>query len=271
VGAVRSSLNRPEPHFFEVIILDSSLADRLVELKGWRDGIRCPRCLSSIRDAGRQPFCSSPACSHYKAGFPVVNGQPVLIDFASSIFDRAMYQVDSGSALHRDVSRRSLGSRLHRLAFGINPVAVANCRKFLDLLKKNSDRPLVLVIGGGAIGSGAEQLYGDPSIELIGTDVYASPHTVLVADAHRLPFEDGMFDGVWIQAVLEHVLEPETMVAQIHRVMRRPGWYMPRRRSCSRCTNVPTISRDLPGVVIAGCSGGLPKSVRGRSEALALP
>ena len=203
--------------------MDLSLADRVTESKGWRDGIRCPRCLSSIRDAGRQPFCSSPACSYYKAGFPVVNGQPVLIDFAASIFDRAMYQRDSGSVLHRDVSRRSLGSRLHRLAFGKNPVAVANCRKFLDLLKKNSDRPLVLVIGGGAIGSGTEQLYGDPSIELIGTDVYASPHTVLVADAHRLPFEDGMFDGVWIQAVLEHVLEPETMVAQIHRVMRSSG------------------------------------------------
>jgi len=56
--------------------------------------------------------------------------------------------------------------------------------------------------------SGAGELYNDPSIELVGIDVYASPHTHLLADAHRLPFVDRVFDGVWIQAVLEHVLEP---------------------------------------------------------------
>jgi SAM-dependent methyltransferase len=207
--------------------LRSSFWGFLSQIASWsrRDGATVFAVLdvSHRYDTGRQPFCSSPACGYNKAGFPVVNGQPVLIDFATSIFDRAMYRGDSGSALHRDVSRRSLGSRLHRLGFGKNPVAVTNCRRFLDLLKENSERPLVLVIGGGTIGSGAKELYGDPSIELIGTDVYASPHTVLVADAHQLPFEDGMFDGVWIQAVLEHVLEPETMVAQIHRVMRSSG------------------------------------------------
>jgi SAM-dependent methyltransferase len=44
-----------------------------------------------------------------------------------------------------------------------------------------------------------------------------------VADAHNLPFEDGVFDGVWVQAVLEHVLEPATIVDEIHRVLRRGG------------------------------------------------
>ena len=39
-----------------------------------------------------------------------------------------------------------------------------------------------------------------------------------------------MFDGVWIQAVLEHVLEPETVVAQIHRVMRSSGLVRERHR-----------------------------------------
>ena len=52
--------------------------------------------------------------------------------------------------------------------------------------------PLLFFVGLMAIIIGAS--------ELVGTDVYASPHTVLVADAHRLPFEDGVFDGVWIQA-----------------------------------------------------------------------
>ena len=81
----------------------------------------------------------------------------------------------------------------------------------------------MLVIGGGSIGLGADGLYNDDAIELVGTDAYASPHTVLVADAHRLPFDDGVFDGVWIQAVLEHVLEPAAVVAELHRVLRAEG------------------------------------------------
>ncbi|MBR0750717.1 class I SAM-dependent methyltransferase [Bradyrhizobium jicamae] len=134
-----------------------------------------------------------------------------------------MYQADNGSVMPRDVSRRSLGSRLHALGFGRNPVAGANCQRFIDLLKQESRKPVVLVIGGATVGSGAEALYADDGIELIGTDVYASAHTTLVADAHSLPFEDGVFDGVWVQAVLEHVLEPATVVSEIHRVLRRNG------------------------------------------------
>jgi SAM-dependent methyltransferase len=134
-----------------------------------------------------------------------------------------MYDTENGSVLQRDISRRSIGSRLHRFTLGGNPVAAANSKKFIELLKQESRRPTVLVVGGGTIGSGAEELYRDDSIELVGTDVYASPHTVLVADAHRLPFEDGVFDGVWVQAVLEHVLEPATVVAELHRVLRPEG------------------------------------------------
>jgi SAM-dependent methyltransferase len=153
----------------------------------------------------------------------MIDTQPVLIDFAASIFDRKMYDSDNGSVLQRDVTRRSVGSRLHRFTSGRNPIAASNCARFIDLLKQTSERPIVLVIGGGTIGSGAEELYSDGSIDLVGTDVYASPYTVLVADAHKLPFVDGVFDGVWVQAVLEHVLEPATVVAEIHRVLRRDG------------------------------------------------
>lgn len=153
----------------------------------------------------------------------MIDGQPVLIDFASSIFPREMYRSNHGSALRRDVSLRSIGSRLHEFTLGSNPIAASNCAKFIELLKQGSERPVVLVIGGGTIGLGAEQLYRDRAIELVGTDVYASPHTILVVDAHKLPFENGVFDGVWVQAVLEHVLEPATIVDEIHRVLRRGG------------------------------------------------
>jgi SAM-dependent methyltransferase len=182
-----------------------------------------PRCASSLRDVGLDPTCSDPACEYSETGFPLIDTQPVLIDFATSIFDREMYGTDRGSALQRDVTGRSLGSRVHRFILGTNTIAASNCAKFTKLLMEGSERPIVLVIGGGTIGLGANELYRNSSIELVGTDVYASPHTVLVADAHKPPFEDGMFDGVWVQAVLEHVLEPAAIVEEIHRVLRRGG------------------------------------------------
>src|ERR1700687_276960 len=204
--------------------LESSVADHSsAESKRWKRRLRCPRCASSLRDLGLHPSCSDTTCEYSKSGFPLIDTQPVLIDFATSIFDREMYRGDHGSALERDVTGRSIGSRLHQFTLGTNLIAASNCTKFIELLKQGCERPTVLVIGGGTIGLGADELYRDNSIELVGIDVYASPNTALVADGHKLPFEDGVFDGVWVQAVLEHVLEPATVVAEIHRVLRREG------------------------------------------------
>ena len=203
--------------------MESSVVERSSSgTKRWTRHLRCPRCASSLRGVGLHPSCFNPTCEYSKTGFPLIDTQPVLIDFASSIFDREMYCGGRGSALQRDVMGRSLGSRLHQFTLGENPVAGSNCAKFIELREEGADRPIILVIGGGTVGLGANELYRNSSIELVGTDVYASPHTAVVADAHKLPFEDGVFDGVWVQAVLEHVLEPAIIVDEIHRVL-RPG------------------------------------------------
>ena len=61
------------------------------------------------------------------------------------------------------------------------------------------------------------------AVEVIGTDVYASPNIDVICDGHSLPFTTGSFDGVLIQAVLEHVLSPEAVVHEIHRVLKSDG------------------------------------------------
>jgi SAM-dependent methyltransferase len=189
----------------------------------WKERMRCPRCGSPISDIHAKPSCVNYRCDYSTDGFPMVDGQPVLIDFEDSVFDRAMYRREHGSVLNRDTTGRSLGSRLHRFTFGGNPVAEGNCQKFIALLKQDNPNPIVLVVGGATVGAGSHELYDDPDIEVVGSDVFSSDNTVLVADAHRLPFHDATFDGVWIQAVLEHVLEPATVAAEIHRVLKPHG------------------------------------------------
>lgn len=173
--------------------------------------LQCPKC-------GHAPL-QPPQCGACGTCFPVVRGQPVLIDFDDSIFAPEAYREDR-------LPERQAGSRVGRMlaqvTFGENDVAPSKIAKFRELLHARGRRR-VLVVGGGTVGSGAQSLYQDTSLEVIGTDIYPSDHTRLVCDGHKLPFRDGSIDGVFIQAVLEHVLEPHRVVAEIHRVLAPDG------------------------------------------------
>jgi SAM-dependent methyltransferase len=204
-----------------ILIMDSR--DLPERLPYWISQIRCPKCASKIVALKTAPRCSNDFCEYNSSGFPLVDRQPVLIDFPSSVFNRGIYGSGSGSVLRRDVAGRSISSRLHRFTFGNNPVAAANCSRFLSIIEQNAHMPKVLVVGGATIGSGSECLYADASVEIIGMDVFASKNTVLVADAHKIPFDEKTFDAVWIQAVLEHVLDPAVVVAEIHRILKPSG------------------------------------------------
>lgn len=146
----------------------------------------------------------------------------MLIDFEHSIFDRSAYADNRGSVMTRDDTGKGFAVRLRRMLTGSNPVTPEKSREMVIRLRQQSRNPRMLVIGGGAIGAGASPLYETPEIRVVGTDVYASSNTDIVADGHFLPFRDEIFDGVWIQAVLEHVLDPPAVVSEIHRVL-KPG------------------------------------------------
>jgi SAM-dependent methyltransferase len=185
---------------------------------------RCPRCLSRLNFAAAEAACTNPTCVYALEAFSIVGGQPILIDFERSIFDKSAYNDRRGSVLSRDDTNQGLRVRLVRFIIGNNnEAAVRCCNKMLEILKSKAGRPMILIVGGGAIGSGAENLYQDPSLQIVGTDVYISPNIEIVADGHHLPFGDETFDGVWIQAVLEHVLEPQVVADEIFRVLKPAG------------------------------------------------
>ena len=180
--------------------------------------LQCPSCGCRVVAAR----CENGTCVNAD-GFPAAGGQLVLIDFESSIFRREVFIDGVGSVLPRDNDRQRLRSRIRDLLLGANDAASMHALKMLQALKAREGRPRLLVIGGGALGLGSSKLYEDEGVEIVGTDVYASPYTKYVIDGHRIPFRAETFDGVWIQAVLEHVLDPALVVAEIYRVLKPQG------------------------------------------------
>jgi SAM-dependent methyltransferase len=201
----------PEPHALGGVELLDSL-------------LRCPCELHHevvIDRAAAKVTCTLGHCQLAGRVFPIIDDQPVLVDFANSVLDEAT-TIERGAPT---LVTRSSGARhaLSRLVFGDKPEARRNAARFLDMAKARARNPVILVVGGGTIGDGAEALYQEPGIRLIAFDVYRSEQTHFVADAHSIPLAEGMIDGVWVQAVLEHVLSPERVVAEIYRVLKSGG------------------------------------------------
>ena len=82
----------------------------------------------------------------------------------------------------------------------------------------------VLVVGGGRQRAWLDSRLGaSDKLQLVYSDIDVSADVDLFCDGHELPFVDGSFDAVITTAVLEHVLYPEHVAAEIHRVLRVDG------------------------------------------------
>jgi SAM-dependent methyltransferase len=184
--------------------------------------LRCPRCRSNLRRSETDAYsCSAADCVYHSESFPMIGGTPALIDFARSIISREALETRQGASA---IDRSNIVSRVLRGAvYGSNHLAEQMCAHFTKFLRMISVEPRVLIIGGGERGAGTASLYAARDIRVIGTDIYTSAVVDVVADAHQLPFQDAAFDGVWIQAVLEHVLDPSDVVSEIHRVLKPEG------------------------------------------------
>lgn len=176
--------------------------------------LACPRC--------RAPLGGSYACTGCGSAFPDLGGFPVLVDFENSILDEAGTVRSNGESLIVRTRRRGLGGALSQMLTRQNDVAARNAARLQALLADRS-APVLLVIGGGSRGLGTEALYDDEGISIIAFDIYRTDNVQFIADGHRIPLRDASVDAVWIQAVLEHVLDPREVVAEIHRVLKSDG------------------------------------------------
>ncbi len=184
---------------------------------GALSAMRCPVCHEAVVLHGDRLKCIS--CD---GAFPVVQGVPVVLNESNSVFRTDEYL--TGEEQHMAEPAPSLKARIRSLIPkpSLNLKGPANYARYAELIVKQAAQPRVLVLGGRILGQGMEPISGNPKIELVETDVCFGPRTALICDAHDVPFADASFDGVIIQAVLEHVCDPFRVVEEIHRVL-KPG------------------------------------------------
>ena len=180
----------------------------------------CPRCKSGMEIGPDGCRCTDCECG---VRYPLCNGVPVLFNETESLFSIA--GVLSGRDKPFPTPASELRQRLSRLAPTLhrNVNGRRNYVAFAMHLLGQCESPRVLVIGSRVLGEGMEALTQNPRIEVVESDVEVGPRPAVLFDAHDIPFDDASFDGVIVQAVLEHVADPTRCVQEIHRVLTPAG------------------------------------------------
>lgn len=181
--------------------------------------VRCPICQSEVIYEEGMVVCKEPKC---QKRYPVIDGIPILINEESSIFSFKDFSTEKSTFFKK---RSRLFEWLNRNGPSIshNIAAKQNYRKLTALALEEKSSARILVIGGSIAGQGFEILSGNRALELVETDVSFGPRVKIVCDGHDLPFVNGSFDVVIVQAVLEHVVDPFRCVSEIVRVLKVDG------------------------------------------------
>jgi len=209
------------------------------------ESLRCPVCGSNLMKDHEQILCQNRGCGET---YPIVRGVPVLINQSSSLFSFEDFIQEKKTTFQEVTPTRKKIARILPTNSN-NLVAKENYLKFKKLITEranlqgsydvnsshevnipgdgsarvNTPKPKILVIGGSILGEGIETLINDPQLDITEGDVTFGPRTQIIFDAHDLPFKNSSFQGVIIQAVLEHVVDPYKCVDEIYRVLEEGG------------------------------------------------
>ena len=173
--------------------------------------LACPRCKSGLTNF---------ICSKCNLEFPIVNGVPILINEANSVFKFEDFTAKKETTYKNSTDFRKF-VKLLIPSVNLNVNSKERFDMFFSRLK--DEKPKILIVGGAFEGEGFDVKNIRQDVYVLETDVAFGKRTNLICDGHDLPFKNNTFDGVIIQAVLEHVLEPIRCVSEIHRVLKNNG------------------------------------------------
>ncbi|HWQ99453.1 MAG TPA: class I SAM-dependent methyltransferase [Candidatus Methylomirabilis sp.] len=169
--------------------------------------LRCVACTSDVRADGDRVVCVQCNTAYSTNGqtiffVPSEQGHPIdaspdsFMVFLKNIFKRVPWLY-----------------RLFIAIFGASSGGITP-----NTFVRRHIRPDGIILN---LGSGAGERYGSA----IHVDLFAFPGVDVVADIAVLPFRNNSVDAVMCIQVLEHVPDPERIIAEIYRVL-RPGGAM---------------------------------------------
>ncbi len=179
--------------------------------------LRCPRTGASLSQKENFLIAST---AESEIRYPIIDGVPVLINEQQSLFSIDDFVKRDDPDFFQKGS--PLVNLIHRLTPSISR-SFKTRQNFEQLADQMPSNGKLLVIGGSVVGHSMESLYENDKFELTGTDVCFGTQTDIICDGHDLPFADETFDGVVLQAVLEHVLDPTRVVKEATRVLKQNG------------------------------------------------
>lgn len=157
-------------------------------------------------------------CNNCNLSYKIKDGYPILINFN---LEHVFIKENDIKIKNKNIKNNKFKDKILNFFYGVSKVTETNVINFLDTLSNDSKK--VLVIGGATKGSGTDKLWENNQIKITSLDLVGTENVDYIVDAHYLPFKDETFDGVWIQAVLEHVLSPDIVVKEIFRVLKNNG------------------------------------------------
>jgi uncharacterized protein YbaR (Trm112 family) len=176
--------------------------------------LQCPNCkYGTLTAKGVELVCSGCTLS-----FPLAGHRPILLRNDNALFSIGDYrkavpdQMTGPNGWARFVPSPSVNLASDRVLNKLRAMLDANgiCN--------------ILVVGGGR-----QRAWLDPLLRaakphrVVYSDIDSGADVDLFCDAHDLPFVDSAFDAVVTTAVLEHVLYPERVAAEIARVLKTGG------------------------------------------------
>lgn len=179
------------------------------------DILACPVCKWKLDFVDEKKALK---CSHQSCGrtFPVRSGVPIFLDQDGSRIGHDILEKIAPTEMEAIYARKTMFYKL--LKFGRRWINAEYIPKFPKKVREifyqeNSLRLL-------EIGSGVRKIH--PNV--INLDIGLFDNVDVVGDGHHLPFSDNSFDGVVIEVVLEHIREPEKVIYEIHRVLKKNGY-----------------------------------------------
>jgi SAM-dependent methyltransferase len=189
----------------------------MIDFKSLQEYLMCPCChrteLSSKADY------SELKCNSCGAQYPITRGRPVLLRPDNAVFCQDDYR-------HAALPIPGVSAKGLQRFIPAPSVNLVSERMFSHVRQLLSELPaaMVLVVGGGSQRQWLDDRFGASNrVQVVYSDIDVSADVDLFCDGHDLPFVVCSFDAVITTAVLEHVLYPERVAAEIHRVLKVGG------------------------------------------------